>query len=201
MGTYWTYCVILVWWRVWYRRRRKFLSPETSTKRNWIYKACNKWWRPCRKKVSWSKSWIKHQLRQLPGASILLKNYTYTKVLVLYIKLSPGSSGERFRQTWFCHLQRSLHTYFAIELSLIKCLNAPSLFQALFKHKFYWFWFGCPVIWVSFILSQGISALNIAVQNHSEVMVELLIQQPNIEIGDSVHYAVRNNNIKLLSQW
>ncbi|XP_022919026.1 short transient receptor potential channel 4-like [Onthophagus taurus] len=45
---------------------------------------------------------------------------------------------------------------------------------------------------------QGVSALHIAVQNVSENMVELLISQPDIEIGDCVLHAIRDNQIKIL---
>ncbi|KAJ0181108.1 hypothetical protein K1T71_003193 [Dendrolimus kikuchii] len=46
---------------------------------------------------------------------------------------------------------------------------------------------------------QGISALNIAVQNRSEAMVEFLLKHPNIDIDDSVLHAVRDDNIKILA--
>ncbi|CAB3237140.1 unnamed protein product [Arctia plantaginis] len=45
---------------------------------------------------------------------------------------------------------------------------------------------------------QGISAIHIAVQNRSEAMVEFLLKYPNLEIGDSVLHAVRDNSIKIL---
>ncbi|KAF5298327.1 hypothetical protein FQR65_LT01105 [Abscondita terminalis] len=45
---------------------------------------------------------------------------------------------------------------------------------------------------------QGISALHIAVQNHNEPMVEFLLTQPNIYIGDCILHAVRENQRKIL---
>lgn len=45
---------------------------------------------------------------------------------------------------------------------------------------------------------QGVSALHIAVQTGSENMVELLLSQPNIDIGDAVLHAVRENRPKIL---
>ncbi|CAB3238553.1 unnamed protein product [Arctia plantaginis] len=47
-------------------------------------------------------------------------------------------------------------------------------------------------------LESGISAIHIAVQNRSEAMVEFLLKYPNLEIGDSVLHAVRDNSIKIL---
>lgn len=45
---------------------------------------------------------------------------------------------------------------------------------------------------------QGVSALHIAVQNASELMVELLLRQREIEIGDCHLHAIRDNLIKIL---
>ncbi|XP_026323634.1 short transient receptor potential channel 6-like isoform X2 [Hyposmocoma kahamanoa] len=45
---------------------------------------------------------------------------------------------------------------------------------------------------------QGTTALHLAVQNRSEAMVEFLLRQPNIEIGDTVLHAVRNGNATIL---
>lgn len=45
---------------------------------------------------------------------------------------------------------------------------------------------------------QGVSALQIAVQINSEPMVELLLEQKNIDIGDTVLHAIRDNKPKIL---
>lgn len=45
---------------------------------------------------------------------------------------------------------------------------------------------------------QGVSALHIAVKINSEYMVEFLLSQPNIEIGDCILHAVRDNRLKIL---
>ncbi|XP_030757122.1 short transient receptor potential channel 5-like isoform X2 [Sitophilus oryzae] len=45
---------------------------------------------------------------------------------------------------------------------------------------------------------QGVSALLVAVQNHSEPMVEFLLTQPGIDIGDCVLHAVKDNQRKIL---
>lgn len=46
---------------------------------------------------------------------------------------------------------------------------------------------------------QGVSALLTAVQSHSEPMVEFLLQQPGIDIGDCALHAVRDNQLKILT--
>ncbi|KAK4880496.1 hypothetical protein RN001_008642 [Aquatica leii] len=51
---------------------------------------------------------------------------------------------------------------------------------------------------VNCINFQGISALHIAVQNHNESMVDFLLTQPNIYIGDCILHAVRENQRKIL---
>ncbi|XP_073942520.1 short transient receptor potential channel 4-like isoform X2 [Choristoneura fumiferana] len=55
-----------------------------------------------------------------------------------------------------------------------------------------------PGLNVNCVNYQGVSALHIAVKNRSEAMVEFLLKQPNIEIGDTIMHAVRENNIKIL---
>ncbi|KAF7285240.1 hypothetical protein GWI33_011561 [Rhynchophorus ferrugineus] len=45
---------------------------------------------------------------------------------------------------------------------------------------------------------QGVSALLVAVQNHSEPMVEFLLTQQGIDIGDCVLHAVKDNQRKIL---
>ncbi|XP_060517765.1 short transient receptor potential channel 4-like [Cylas formicarius] len=45
---------------------------------------------------------------------------------------------------------------------------------------------------------QGVSALLIAVQNHSEPMVEFLLTQPGIDIGDCILHAIKDNQRKIL---
>uniref|UniRef100_A0A2H1W321 SFRICE_007723 n=1 Tax=Spodoptera frugiperda TaxID=7108 RepID=A0A2H1W321_SPOFR len=45
---------------------------------------------------------------------------------------------------------------------------------------------------------QGMSALQMAVQNRSQAMVKFLLGLPNVEICDSVLQAIRTNNIKIL---
>ncbi|RZC42137.1 short transient receptor potential channel 4, partial [Asbolus verrucosus] len=45
---------------------------------------------------------------------------------------------------------------------------------------------------------QGVSALLIAVQSRSEAMVEFLLSQPNIDIGDCILHAIRDNQPKIL---
>lgn len=45
---------------------------------------------------------------------------------------------------------------------------------------------------------QGVSALLIAVQNHMETMVEYLLNQPGIDIGDCILHAVKDNQRKIL---
>ncbi|CAG9767715.1 unnamed protein product [Ceutorhynchus assimilis] len=45
---------------------------------------------------------------------------------------------------------------------------------------------------------QGVSALLIAVQNHMEPMVEFLLGQPAIDIGDCILHAVKDNQRKIL---
>lgn len=45
---------------------------------------------------------------------------------------------------------------------------------------------------------QGVSALLIAVQNHMEPMVEYLLTQPGIDIGDCILHAVKDNQRKIL---
>ncbi|GJQ70227.1 hypothetical protein Trydic_g22680 [Trypoxylus dichotomus] len=45
---------------------------------------------------------------------------------------------------------------------------------------------------------QGVSALHIAVQNRSESMVDFLLQQRDIDIGDCALHAIRDNQIKIL---
>lgn len=45
---------------------------------------------------------------------------------------------------------------------------------------------------------QGVTALHIAVQNRSESMVECLLAQDDIEIGDNILHAIRNNDVKIL---
>ncbi|KAJ8734114.1 hypothetical protein PYW07_014665 [Mythimna separata] len=57
---------------------------------------------------------------------------------------------------------------------------------------------GDPNLNVNCTNFQGVSALQIAVQNRSQEMVEFLLKLPNVEIGDCVLQAVRYNNIKIL---
>ncbi|KAK9729940.1 Ankyrin repeats (3 copies) [Popillia japonica] len=45
---------------------------------------------------------------------------------------------------------------------------------------------------------QGVSALHIAVQNRSESMVDFLLQQRDIDVGDCALHAIRDNQIKIL---
>lgn len=45
---------------------------------------------------------------------------------------------------------------------------------------------------------QGVSALNIAVENRNELMVDLLLKQKNIDVGDNALRAVRNNDPEIL---
>lgn len=45
---------------------------------------------------------------------------------------------------------------------------------------------------------QGVSALHIAVQNAAEPMVELLLKQKDIDVGDCHLHAIRDNQIKIL---
>lgn len=45
---------------------------------------------------------------------------------------------------------------------------------------------------------QGLHPLNIAVENHDEPMVELLLSQEEIEVGDNALRAIRNNDSKIL---
>ncbi|KAF5297803.1 hypothetical protein FQA39_LY11952 [Lamprigera yunnana] len=51
---------------------------------------------------------------------------------------------------------------------------------------------------VNAINFQGISALHIAVQNHNEPMVEYLLSQRNVQIGDCFLHAVRENQRGIL---
>ncbi|XP_075990902.1 short transient receptor potential channel 4-like [Anticarsia gemmatalis] len=55
-----------------------------------------------------------------------------------------------------------------------------------------------PTLNINCINFQGVSAIHIAVKNRSEAMVEFLLTFPNLEIGDSVLHAVRDNSIKIL---
>ncbi|XP_063545793.1 short transient receptor potential channel 4-like, partial [Cydia strobilella] len=55
-----------------------------------------------------------------------------------------------------------------------------------------------PPLDINCVDFQGTSALHIAVKNRSEAMVEFLLTQPNIEIGDTIMHAVRENTIKIL---
>nr|XP_022919022.1 short transient receptor potential channel 4-like [Onthophagus taurus] len=55
-----------------------------------------------------------------------------------------------------------------------------------------------PTFNINCVNFQGVSALHIAVQNHADQMVEFLLQQPNIDIGDCVLIAIRDNDIKIL---
>ncbi|KAB0797819.1 hypothetical protein PPYR_08812 [Photinus pyralis] len=45
---------------------------------------------------------------------------------------------------------------------------------------------------------QGISALHVAVQTNNEPMVELLLSQKKIDIGDCLLYAIRENHLKIV---
>ncbi|XP_048006212.1 short transient receptor potential channel 4-like [Leguminivora glycinivorella] len=57
-----------------------------------------------------------------------------------------------------------------------------------------------PSLDINCVDFQGTSALHIAVKNRSEAMVEFLLTQPNIEIGDTIMHAVRENAIKILEK-
>lgn len=45
---------------------------------------------------------------------------------------------------------------------------------------------------------QGVTALLVAVQSHSEPMVEFLLNQPGIDIGDAVLHAIKDNQVGIL---
>ncbi|XP_022829667.1 short transient receptor potential channel 4-like [Spodoptera litura] len=57
---------------------------------------------------------------------------------------------------------------------------------------------GDPCLNVNCTNYQGMSALQMAVQNRSPAMVKFLLGLPNVEISDSVLQAIRSNNIKIL---
>ncbi|XP_013195311.2 short transient receptor potential channel 4 [Amyelois transitella] len=56
----------------------------------------------------------------------------------------------------------------------------------------------CSDLDINCIDYQGISALHIAVRNESMDMVDFLLNQPRIDLGDNVLHAVRNNSINIL---
>ncbi|XP_053601488.1 short transient receptor potential channel 5-like isoform X2 [Plodia interpunctella] len=56
----------------------------------------------------------------------------------------------------------------------------------------------CPDVDINCINFQGKSALQIAVRNQCMDMVEFLLAQPRVDIGDNVLHAVRNNSINIL---
>ncbi|XP_017774988.1 PREDICTED: short transient receptor potential channel 4-like [Nicrophorus vespilloides] len=83
------------------------------------------------------------------------------------------------------HLQQSEKKFF----ELVAANEVPPVIEFLQQNE------GFNVNCVNF---QGVSALHIALQNRSESMVEFLVSQPNIDIGDCVLHAVRDNLIKIL---